>query len=135
MQTLQITLQIIIPICIVALSAWVNIKIKYAVDEAQAKQNIKHIFLTIMSWVFVLYLIASIIWQFSLQEPVTRSSLIMILVPLFALSCLFTLWWTDKLIDIISVISRVMGVQADFSKKHFNITSDILKKVESSEKK
>src|SRR5678815_976749 len=113
MTLLTIALAIIMPLAGCALNSWLNIKIKFATDAPQAKREVRWVFSTIFRWGFNAYCAGVIIWQVSSSGPLTRSSLVNILVPSFALFHHYMLWWINNLSARITQAFELSGKLSD----------------------
>jgi hypothetical protein len=71
---------------VAAITAMINIKIRYAPSEAQAKRSVALIFWKIIYGISLFFVALVLIKELSSSEPLTRSSLITILLCCF---CLF----------------------------------------------
>ena len=88
-------------IVIASVVAIVNIKIKFATSAAEATRDVKLIFLRIAAWTGQAYLAFSLYEQLTASEPLTRKSLIFILLSSFGLFHGYVLYLLSNLRDLI----------------------------------
>jgi hypothetical protein len=116
---LQIALTVIVPISIFGLNTWVSIKTKFAASEAEAIYGIKRSLFTVFKFISVLYLILTIVWWVSSPEPLSKLSIMGVLLTLFSLSWLFTLWLFGKYLEVLRDSSEIQ-------RRHIAITESII---------
>ncbi len=105
MKELTIALAIIMPIAACALNSWLNIKIKFAPDADQAKRDVRQVLFRIFFWLSNVSLVGVLVWQIRLPDPITRLSLVSILIPAFALFSNYVQWFILSILETISDIT------------------------------
>lgn len=121
MSTLQIVLMIAVPLLIAGLTTWINMRIKFAPDAAQAMRDAKSDVSKVLSFLFRLlgYLVCFvmvmwIIWAIFLGPwPLDRWSFFFIVSYLFMLSFLVMMVFVNKLLDFILIHSKALAVLAE----------------------
>jgi hypothetical protein len=106
---------ILIPIAtglvIASVTAMINIKIKFAKSAEEAKRDIASIFLKIIFWPTQAYLAWSLYSQFTSSEPLTRTSLFLMLISAFGL-------FHGYMIYLFNLTLGLIRDQHDFQKTH-----------------
>ena len=114
------THEILIPFAVLvgsaALVSWINIKIKFAPTEAQAKKDIRRIFLIIfgvLQWVAFAYLLWWIIKQFMADTPITTRNLMWILLAAFGLFHTYMMVWIWLLMLLLGKFKELLFQNVD----------------------
>jgi len=105
-QTIFIT--IAIGVGIASVTAWINIKIKFAQNADQAKRDTKRIFIILFFTASHLYILWVLITQ--LLEPLSNKSLIIILSCCFGLFHSYIMYLFNRLLNLSEKISGIFNV-------------------------
>jgi hypothetical protein len=125
MKELTFVLAIVMPLAACALNSWLNIKIKFAPDAEQAKRETRLALLRVLGWISNLYMVVILVWQFTWTVPLTRLSILAILIPLFTLFHSYVLWWIRQVLEIFQDQGKIMSLQAEAMKGQLELIRQV----------
>jgi hypothetical protein len=125
---LTIALAIIMPIAACALNSWLNIKIKFATDVAHAKRDVRRVFFRIFNWAVNAYCVGIIVWQVVSPSPLTRLSLVSILIPFFGLVSSYLQFWMLRIQNQLSQSVDISRKLAEAAAAHGTLITHLIDK-------
>ncbi len=111
-----IILAIAIPIGIAALTAWINIKIKFAPDAAHASREAKSIFFKLFLVITHLYLAGLLIWVIVSPKPWNRADYIVVILNSLVLFHSYMMWWVGQIVGVLRGLSNTDEAFVDLFK-------------------
>jgi hypothetical protein len=112
MSTHEILIPLAAVLVTVTLSAIINTKIKFAQTAPQAMADIRNILLLVVFWISQAYLVWALIFILSSDEPLTRRSLIFILIVSFGLFHTYLMYWLSRVLTLLEKMTVVTGALA-----------------------
>jgi hypothetical protein len=128
--------EILIPLLMVGitiiLNAIINTKIKFAPTAAHAITDIKKILLFTAFWLVQVYFAWLLISEFVSDAPLTKRSLVVILMCSFGLFHSYLAYWINKIVGIFGMFHDIAKAHTDIAKQHtdcINVHSEAIKSI------
>jgi hypothetical protein len=123
MESLKVfAVPLVVAIISISLTAYINIKVKFATDEKTAFQEVRTLFLKALSFILNIWIAYSLFKEITSPEPTTRMAVLLIV---FYSLVLFWVFIANLLRDLIKIIKDIIGIQKrqlETTTKHLEVT-------------
>jgi len=106
---LKLVLQIVVPCGIAFVVTWINIKVRFAKDAAQAIVEAKRILGIVANVLFNAYILFVLTHQIVRPDPDVHTFVLIIVFNSLALLCNLLTWTLHRILNVITVQAENMG--------------------------